>query len=135
MAGDALSRLRALVPGPIVAHGRPLLVGLEAAPWKPGVRLADPTAAGVIWGLPGQEALSALLASLPPGARVACVTPVRRGGARGALDRVLLVGSRHAPVLLEDVCTRLFVSGVGGLGVFEIDARRNVVAVVGRKPP
>jgi hypothetical protein len=129
---DAATRLGTLVPAPRVAHGRALFAGLDASAWTPAQE--GPGAgrgSGLLWGLPDDASLAALLATLADGATVACVIPIERGGARGMLDRVLRVGSPHTPAALEDVCTRLFVSGVGQLRVYELDPRRNVVAVVG----
>jgi hypothetical protein len=136
---DPLARLRALAPEPRVAHGRPLFQGVAAAPW-PRAPAGDDVATGLLWGLPDDDELDALIAALGEGATVACVTAIARGGARGALDRVLLLGSgllgsRHTRALLEDVCTRLFLRGVGELRVHELEPRRNVVVVTGRRGP
>jgi hypothetical protein len=119
----------------MIARGRALLPGLPALDWSEAASVEGAFSAGVAWGLPSPADLDELVARVPAGARVACVAPIRRGGARGALDRVLLVGSAHVPVELDDVCTLLFVHGVADLRVYELEARRNLVAVVGTRRP
>ncbi len=138
---DGLERLRAILaeaPAASLPHdegrplelGRPLLAGLATAgPDVPRERFA----AGVAWGWHEPSELEPWLDRIERGGVVAQVVPVARGGARGTVDRVLLLASGHTPVELDEVCTALFLRGVAELRVIELEARRHIFAVTGRK--
>lgn len=126
-AGRELSR------GPLVEIGRPLLGALDAIPrvTHDAVPQSLELGGGLAWGTLSPEARSAWLAQVPIGAATAQVFASARPGARGVLDRVMLLAARESPQPLEEVCTALFLAGVGALRVIELEPRRNVVGVVG----
>jgi hypothetical protein len=59
--------------------------------------------------------------------------PRARPGPRGLLDQVMLLPARERPVPLEDVCTLLFVAGLRAMRVIDVEPRRGLVAVLGRR--
>ncbi|MBX7197098.1 MAG: hypothetical protein K1X94_33930, partial [Sandaracinaceae bacterium] len=87
--------------------------------------------ASVAWGSLDDAQRSSWVASVRPGAVLAQVFARERPGARGVLDRVLLLPARQRPLALEDVCTALFLEGVRAMRVIELEERRNVVVVIG----
>jgi len=124
---DAVS----LAPGAVVEVGRPVWSDptvLTTQAWSEDVHDA---VAGLAWGVLPDDAVSRWVAAVRPGGVLAWVIAVTRPGLRGALDRLALLPSRHAPTSLEDVCTGLFVQGVGSLRVFPLEPHRSLVAVVG----
>ena len=128
---DVARELGRTLDAPLVSLGRPLL--RDAGVATVGLESTERVAGGLAWGALPAEDLGAWLARVPLGAPVAQVVALERSGARGLLDRVMLLPTRERPVALEDVCTRLFVGGVGALRVIEVEPMRNLVAVVGRR--
>lgn len=117
--------------GRLIELGRPLWTDaatLATEPWTQGVAGAS---GGLAWGAPRPEALDGWIGAVRSGGVLACVIAVARPGPRGVLDRLALLPSRVAPSSLEDLCTALFVGGVGSLRVYPIEPRRNLVVVVG----
>ncbi len=115
-----------------VELGRPLFAS-PVAPSTGAASGASEAAVALAWGTVSDEERARWIASVRPGAVLAQVFSRERPGARGMLDRVLLLPARERPLPLEDVCTALFLHGVRGLRVIELEARRNVVAVIGRR--
>ena len=116
---------------PLVELGRPLLAdlsGLERVPCDASIGEA---AGGLAWGSQEREALAAWMARVPVGAAAAHVFACQRAGPRGVLDRLLLMPSRESPRPLEEVCTTLFLLGLGAQRVIELEPRRNVLGVIG----
>lgn len=128
---DVAREVGGSLDAPLLSLGRPLLGDPGVA--TVGLESLDRVAGGLAWGaLPGED-LGAWLARVPLGAPVAQVVALERPGARGLLDRVMLLPTRERPVALEDVCTRLFLAGVGALRVIEVEPMRSLVAVIGRR--
>jgi hypothetical protein len=116
---------------PFVELGRPLLadgLGLERVPHDAPVAEA---AGGLAWGSQERDALAAWMARVPVGSVAAHVFASERAGPRGVLDRLMLMPSRERPRPLEEVCTTLFLLGVGAQRVIALEPHRNVVGVIG----
>ncbi len=119
--------------GPLLELGRPLLRDPNALPTVPLEASGDEVSGGLAWGALSSEQLGAWLARVPINAVAAQVVARERAGARGLLDRVMLLPAREHPVPLEEVCTTLFLGGLGAMRVIELEARRGLVAVLGRR--
>ncbi len=134
-AFDAAREESGALAGPLVEIGRPLLDdghGLSRVPHDTSAEAgSDAVGGGLAWGTLSDEALAAWMARVPIGAVAAQVFASARPGARGMLDRVMLLPARETPQVLEEVCTALFVRGLGSLRVIELEPRRNVVGVLG----
>lgn len=129
---DTARELGRPLGAPLLELGRPLLRDANALPTVP-LDAEGEVSGGLAWGAPSPEQLGAWLARLPLGAVAAQVVARERPGARGLLDRVMLLAVRERPVPLEEVCTALFLGGVGAMRVIEVESRRGLVAVLGQR--
>lgn len=129
---DAAHEAGRTLDAPLVVLGRALL---REASTLETVTLdsSEQVAGGLAWGALTAEQRTAWLARVPVGAVAAQVVARERAGARGLIDRVMLLPTRERPLPLEDVCTSLFVGGVRALRVIDLEPLRNLVAVIGRR--